>query len=144
MKKSVFICMALSVLMLFTACTADPSVLLTFSEGTLNEIEYDSVLQAQFKPDNLMKNHGFELFIKYYFVDDKLTACDHIYKFETRKEAQEWYECYSEALNSTEGCYISNASVIKNETEPSLKGKSLEEVKTFIEYNFYYIDSEIF
>lgn len=143
MKKTVVACILLCVSFCFIACMANPSVLLTFSEGTLDKIEYDTMLKAQFKPDNIMKNHGFELYIKFYFTDDKLTACDHVYKFKTKEKAEKWYNKYEEALNATPGCYIDETSVIKNETSPSLEGKSMEEIKSLIEYNFNYMGSEV-
>ncbi len=143
MKKTVLTLMLLFICFLFLACTVDPRVLLTFSEGTLDKIEYDVLLEAQFKPDNAMKNHGFEFYIKFYFEDDKLISCDHVYKFETAKKAQKWHDKYSDALNATPGCYIDGTSVVKNESHPSLEGKSMAEIQELMEYNFNYIGSQV-
>ncbi|MBQ9832766.1 MAG: hypothetical protein IJO48_03440 [Clostridia bacterium] len=143
MKKSVIFVMITVLSLSLCACLADPEVLLVFSEGTLEKIEYDVVLKAHFTPDNLLRNHGFEQYIKYYFKDDKLIACDHVYEFETEKEALDWREKYSYALDRTEGCYVDGKCVVKNELSPPLLGRSCEEITDIIEYSFHYIDSEI-
>ncbi|MBQ2662199.1 MAG: hypothetical protein IJF80_06075 [Clostridia bacterium] len=148
MKKALIICGVLLLVagVLFVALSdvfSDPKVILTFSEGTTQAIEHDVALLAHFQPDNIMRNHGFDFYIKYYFKNDRLIACDHIYKFETEEKALKWRKKYSEALDETAGCYVDGTSVIKNELYPSFSGKSLETVLKTIEYNFNYIDSEL-
>lgn len=143
MKRMIATLLVLCTLLSLIGCAVNPAVLLEFRAGTLEKIEYDTMLCAQFKPDNIMKDHGFEFYIKFYFEDDKLFACDHVYKFKTEKEAKEWHEEYREALEATPGCYIDGTSVVKNEINPSLTGKSSEEIRTLLEYNFNYIGSEL-